>query len=257
MLALINECLTSAGEWPHNGAAMLGSRRSVLVVAVLSVLVAATTIWLYPRESGTPERIPPAIHADPTTVPSIPFAAPVTPVWRKADQGDEQTLGALPVTTCPLDAAGCVAAGSILRGIETGDHSQLFPAIRPQSGGPLIPSKQGLQIDDADALSMALNTARQDIKMAIGCPQATFVGPEPGACDDLFVLAVDISLGHGPTDRRSLAFLFVREDDAFLLTDLRIQPYFDISHGGLSMNLSLPYSLMPVGLALWFTPWTL
>lgn len=121
---------------------------------------------------------------------------------------------------------------------------------------PLIGAKPGLQIDDASALSSALVTAKARLNaVAIGCPQKNGLGPEPGACDGLFVLAVDVSPGTGSSAQKALAFVFVRRGDAFELRQVDIEPYLDVEYGGLALGFALPLDLTGGRSGLWYTPW--
>lgn len=111
--------------------------------------------------------------------------------------GDEVPVGATPVTSCPLTPAGCTAAVSLLATIEAGDYGAIEPRV---SITYPIGGKPGLDIVDAAALSRALDQARQELSsVAVGCPQLNGLGFEPGACNDLFVLAVPVLL---PASRR-------------------------------------------------------
>lgn len=137
--------------------------------------------------TGTPRAVTASSPTQPVEKPTAETTAPSGPV-RKG--GDEVPLGAMPVTSCPLTPAGCAAAAALLATVEAGDYEAIQPRV--PIGYP-IGEKPGYDLVDAASLTRALDQARQELdSIAVGCPQGNALGPEAGACDDRFVLALPV-----------------------------------------------------------------
>jgi len=200
---------------------------------------------------------PPGSAVPPTPaggkVPVRPSAAPVTPPSQKG-YGDEVPLGATPVTSCPLTPAGCAAASSLLATVEAGDYGAIQPRV------PItypIGGKPGLDIVDAAGLTRALDQARQELdSIAVGCPQRNELGPEAGACDDLFVLALPVTLAVTRAgERTALGFMFIREGERFVLHSVVIDPGANFTRGGGASGFPLPLDVTGGKSSLWYIPW--
>jgi len=185
--------------------------------------------------------------------PVRPVASPATPPSKKG-YGDEVPLGATPVASCPLTPAGCAAASSLLATVEAGDYGAIQPRV-PISYP--IGGKPGLDIVDAVAFKRALDQARQELaSVAVGCPQRNELGPEAGACDDLFVLALPVTLAVTRAgERTGLGFMFIREGERFVLHSVVIDPGANFTHGGGAQGIPLPLDITGGKSSLWYTPW--
>lgn len=169
--------------------------------------------------------------------------------------GNEQSLAAPPVHQCPLSSAGCAAAEELLNLIDRGETRAVLESLKPTFP---IGRKSGMQIVDERAFTDALTVARGRLgTIAIGCPQMNVLGPEAGACEDLFVLAVSVDLRDGGTTKASaLGFEFVRLGDRFALQRAELEPAVQLDRGGGSLTYVLPAEFRERGLsALWYTPW--
>ena len=115
-----------------------------------------------------------------------------------------------------------------------------------------IGGKPGLQILDEPALRDTLVGARDHLgTVAVGCPQETLFGPVEGACDNLFVLAIDAV----PESSWTLGLLFINDAGTFVLDRAVVQPQIDVSKGGGSASIAVPFNGTDGGAALWYTPW--
>lgn len=174
---------------------------------------------------------------------------------KRQGYGNEQALTAPAVRECPLPSSGCAAAGELLRLIERGDTRAVLESLKPTFP---IGRKSGMQISDEKAFVDALTVARGRLgTIAVGCPQLNVLGPEEGACNDLFVLAVSVDLRDGGTTRDSaLGFEFVRQGERFALERAEIEHAVRLDRGGGSLTYVLPAEFRERGMsALWYTPW--
>ncbi len=206
----------------------------------------------YPEAvTGTPRAGTDSSPTPPVDKPTAETTAPIGPV-RKG--GDEVPLGATPVTSCPLTPAGCAAAAALIATVETGDYGAIQPRV-PISYP--IGGKPGLDIVDAAAFNRALDQARQELgSIAVGCPQINGLGPEPGACDDRFVLALPVTLAlTRPGERTALGFMFIREGERFVLESVLIDPGANFIRGGGALGIPPPLGVAGGWGIFWYTPW--
>jgi len=221
------------------------------LIAWLVVATAVAAVFLlfaginFPARAQTPEPV--------STAPGKPsesnVPAPVEPPTKNWGGVDETTIGADPVAECPLTAAGCEAVGRFLKQLETGDVDAVINAVPDRFP---IGGKTGLQIADKAELKEALIAAREHLRtVAVGCPQETLLGSIDGACNEVFVLAIDAV----PESAWTLGFVFVNHAATFVLDRAVVQPQLDLSKGGGSASIAIPYKGSDGGIALWYTPW--
>ena len=237
---------------------MIGKRRlsTVLLIAAFAAALIGTIGVVALGEKEGEEAL---IEAKRSPKPG-PVGTPEPLGWTKQGSGiGEETLPtAEAVTQCPLDAAGCAAAESLLALIDAGDASGLAALAGLNApGGYPIGGQPELQIRDAADLASALAVAKTKLDtVAIGCLHKNVRGTGPGACGDIFVLAIDINPSGTPrSDWRALAFVFIREGGAFRLLRPDIEGSLDVTNGGIGAGIALPLELTGNLSGLWYTPW--
>jgi len=137
----------------------------------------------------------------------------------------------------------------LLKQLETGDVDAVINAVPDRFP---IGGKTGLQIADKAELRKALTEARGHLStVAVGCPQETLHGSIDGACNEVFVLAIDAV----PESSWTLGFVFVNRAATFVLDRATVQPQLDMNKGGGSASVAIPYRGTDGGITLWYTPW--
>jgi hypothetical protein len=223
---------------------------SILAALVLTLVIA---IGLASRGETPAGATGPGDDSD-AKLSSTP-GPPAPLFWSKKDIADERKLPGETVEECPLDAVGCSAVESILTDLAAGDGATVSSRLESAIQGELVVgSKPGLQLVGEPAIREALDDARFGLStVAIGCPQENALGAEPGACADIFVLAIDISGSLGRS--AALALLFAKSGTDFELLRAEIEPQLDIEYGGGASGFPLPLDLTNGRSVLWYTTW--